>query len=130
MDMDDIDLSAFKNLSDYLATLIKSGVQQSTEDVPFDCSHCISTDFAVFGDLGHGPLRGRHVRLSCTPPEVIHPLTDEIIEMPAIGEIVGDLYGRVIVALETEDAVYFFGWLTGDDYQLIDIYSETGSWLH
>lgn len=130
MDIDDIDLSRFKNLYEYISTLVDHGLTKPSTDAPFDCSHCISIDFSVFGDLGTGPLRGKHVHLTCTPPDVIDQSTGETVDLPDIGEVVGDDHGRIIIALETEEAVYFFGWLTSEDYNILDVHQEAVSWLH
>jgi hypothetical protein len=109
---------------DHLAELAD---QEFDTTVPFDLGRSVSFNPYVFGSLGDGPNIGRWARFNGGTVKSAVDGTD--IELaPAIGQIVGDLFGRVIIFAEES---YYIGWLRTVDFEYLTVFeANTTSWIN
>jgi hypothetical protein len=109
---------------DHLAELADEGCDCT---VPFDLERSVSFNPYVFGGLGSGANVGRWARFKGGTIKSAIDGTELELE-PAVGQIVGDLFGRVI--LFAEDS-YYIGWLRTDDFEYVTVFeANTTSWIN
>lgn len=95
--------------------------------VPFDLERSVSFNPYVFGSLGSGLNIGRWARFKGGTFKSAVDGTEVTLE-PAVGQIVGDLFGRVILFAEES---YYVGWLRTDDFYYLNVFeASTTPWIN
>jgi hypothetical protein len=111
----------------FLEHLAELAEEDRTCTVPFDLERSVSFNPYVFGSLGDGAKIGRWARFKGGTVKSAVDGTELEIE-PAVGQIVGDLFGRVI--LFAEDS-YYIGWLRSDDFEYVPVFeANTVPWIN
>jgi hypothetical protein len=98
-------------------------------DLPFDLQNIIDDNPFVFGALGDGPLIGRTVRF---PGGMISNLLGDAMDVGAgVGTVIGDAFGRVVIAFETDLGKYsYLGWVNASEIATVVVHGGSRTWKH
>ena len=110
---------------DHLAELADEGCAFTVP--PFDLERSVSFNPYDFGTLGDGANIGRWAYFKGGTVKSAVDGTEIELE-PIVGQIVGDLFGRVILFAEES---YYIGWLRTDDFEYVTVFeANTTPWIN
>ena len=96
-------------------------------DVPWDVACTYSNAIDLFGDLGHGNRIGQSAQfLGPDVQEDEHDEGDLDGLIYCVGRIVGDAYGRVVIEFDGG----WLGWLTPQEFRLVDVVEPEVNYIH
>lgn len=114
-------------------SLLEQFLAQTLPEVPDSLSkiRLLTENPSDFGSIllaANGPLLGRYARFKGgsisrdgTPSQL-----DEMV-----GQIVADISGQIIIAVEERFEIYsLLGWLKPDDYEVVSVVIEEQKWHH
>lgn len=114
-------------------SLMEQFLAQTLPDVPDSLSkiRLLTENPSDFGSIlltAHGPLTGRYARFKggsiSRGGDPSH--LDEMV-----GQIVADIGGQIIIAVEEQFELYsLLGWLNPDDYEVVSVVIEEQRWHH
>ncbi len=98
-------------------------------DLPFDITNTIDDNPFIFGMMGAGSRTGQWVRFHGISAQTLAGDTVEIAS--GIGLIVGDEFGRVVIAFEDDTLGWtYLGWVTEEHFENVSLHYEASRWTH
>jgi hypothetical protein len=96
-------------------------------EVPWDVACTFSNAIDLFGYLGNGDRIGRYAQFIGPNLEDDEHDTGELDGMLYnVGLIVGDAYGRVVIEFDGG----WLGWLTPEEFKLVDVIEPEINYIH
>lgn len=104
-------------------------IEASLLELPFDLYKIVDTNPYIFDDLGESDRTGEYCRYMGGD---VHDLSGAVHPAPGvIGVIVGDAFGRVVIAFQTDDnELVYLGWVNDDEIEVVQVREEVHQWLH